>query len=95
MISRNPSTPALIVVGSGLAGLSAALAAADRGAAVTLLTAGALLSGSSPWAQGGIAAAVGEDDSPARHAADTLAVGGGGPAHMTGYVFGKGGFHTL
>ncbi len=77
MISRNPSTAALIVVGSGLAGLSAALAAADMGAAVTLLTAGALLSGSSPWAQGGIAAAVGEDDSPERHAADTLAVGGG------------------
>ncbi len=64
MTSRNPSTTALIVVGSGLAGLSAALAAADMGAAVTLLTAGALLSGSSPWAQGGIAAAVGEDDSP-------------------------------
>ncbi len=52
MTSRNPSTAALIVVGSGLAGLSTALAAADMGAAVTLLTAGALLSGSSPWAQG-------------------------------------------
>ncbi len=63
MISRNPSTTALIAVGSGLAGLSAALAAADMGTSVTLLTAGALLSGSSPWAQGGIAA-VGEDDSP-------------------------------
>ena len=34
---------------------------AAQGARVTLLTAGPLLSGSSPWAQGGIAAAVGDD----------------------------------
>ena len=33
--------------------------------------------GSSPWAQGGIAAAVGSDDAPALHAADTLAAGAG------------------
>ena len=62
----------LIVVGSGVAGLSAALAAADAGARVALLTGGALLSGSSPRAQGGIAAAVGADDRPELHAADTL-----------------------
>jgi L-aspartate oxidase len=67
----------LIVVGSGVAGLSAALAAADAGARVALLTGGALLSGSSPRAQGGIAAAVGADDRPELHAADTLAVGAG------------------
>ena len=67
----------LIVIGSGLAGLSATLGAVERGARVTLLTAGSLLSGSSPWAQGGVAAAVGADDSPALHAADTLAVGVG------------------
>ena len=67
----------LVVVGSGVAGLSAALAAAEAGATVLLLTAGALLSGSSPWAQGGIAAALGADDDPALHAADTTAVGGG------------------
>lgn len=67
----------LLVVGSGVAGLSAALAGAEAGATVLLLTAGALLSGSSPWAQGGIAAALGDDDDPLLHAADTTAVGGG------------------
>ena len=66
---------ALIVVGSGVAGLTAALAAADRGAQVALVTAGQPLSGSSWWAQGGIAAAIGRDDRPAYHAADTMAVG--------------------
>src|SRR5690349_24409762 len=67
----------LIVVGSGAAGLSAALRAAERGARVAVLTAGALLAGSSPRAQGGVAAAVGADDAPALHTADTLAVGAG------------------
>ncbi len=65
----------LVVVGSGVAGLSAALAAADQGARVLLVTANAPSAGSSWWAQGGIAAAVGPDDLPAYHAADTLAVG--------------------
>ena len=67
----------LLVVGSGAAGLATTLAAVERGATVTLLTAGALLSGSSPWAQGGVAAVVAADDSPEQHAADTLAVGAG------------------
>jgi L-aspartate oxidase len=67
----------LVVVGSGVAGLSAALTAATAGARVLVLTAGAPLSGSSPRAQGGIAAALGLDDNPTLHAADTLAVGGG------------------
>lgn len=70
-------TADLIVVGSGVAGLSAALAAAEAGARVHLLTAGPLMAGSSPRAQGGVAAAVGADDSPALHARDTLAVGAG------------------
>lgn len=65
----------LIVIGSGVAGLSAALAAADAGASVLLVTASALSSGSSWRAQGGMAAAIGRDDRPAYHAADTLAVG--------------------
>ena len=65
----------LIVVGSGVAGLTAALAAADKGASVRLVAAGPLHSGSSWWAQGGIAAAVGSDDSLALHEADTVAVG--------------------
>ncbi len=67
----------LIVVGSGAAGLATTLAAVERGAQVTLLTAGPLLSGSSPWAQGGVAAVFAADDSPELHAADTLAVGTG------------------
>lgn len=67
----------LVVIGSGAAGLSAALAAANAGAAVRLLTAGDADAGSSPRAQGGIAASMGADDAPALHAADTLAVGAG------------------
>ncbi len=62
-----------IVVGSGIAGLSAALGLSG----CTLITRGRLGSGCSRWAQGGIAAALGADDSAARHAADTLAVSGG------------------
>jgi L-aspartate oxidase len=65
----------VIVVGSGAAGLSAALRAAELGARVAVLTAGQPLAGSSSRAQGGVAAAVGADDAPALHAADTLAVG--------------------
>ena len=74
---RNEHTVDLVVVGSGVAGLSAALAGAEEGATVRLLTAGALLAGSSPRAQGGVAAALGPDDAPDLHAADTLAVGAG------------------
>ncbi|HET8630575.1 MAG TPA: FAD-dependent oxidoreductase, partial [Thermomicrobiales bacterium] len=79
LVTRHSSlvTHDLVVVGSGVAGLAAALAAAEAGARVTLLTAGALLSGSSPRAQGGIAAALGADDSADLHVADTLAVGAG------------------
>jgi L-aspartate oxidase len=68
----------LLVIGSGAAGLSAALHAADLGMQhVAVLTAGALLAGSSPRAQGGVAAAVGADDTPSLHAQDTLQVGAG------------------
>jgi L-aspartate oxidase len=67
----------LIVVGSGVAGLSAALRAAELGSSVAVLTAGALLAGSSPRAQGGVAAAVGADDAPSLHASDTFKVGAG------------------
>ncbi len=67
----------LIIVGSGVAGLTAALTAAERGADALVVAAGPLLSGSSRWAQGGIAAALGAGDSPSQHAADTIAVGAG------------------
>jgi len=66
----------VLVVGSGTAGLTAALGVAPLRA--TVITKAPLgTGGSSPWAQGGVAVAVGRDDAPALHAADTLAVGGG------------------
>jgi L-aspartate oxidase len=66
----------VLILGGGLAGLSAAIAAAPR--KVLLLTAAPLAQGcSSAWAQGGMAVAVGEDDDPALHAADTVAAGAG------------------
>ncbi|MFT3808927.1 MAG: L-aspartate oxidase [Micropepsaceae bacterium] len=67
--------PAL-VVGAGLAGLFAALKFQVR--PVTILAGSPIGSGASSfWAQGGIAAAMGEDDSPALHVADTLVAGAG------------------
>ncbi|HWA60083.1 MAG TPA: FAD-dependent oxidoreductase, partial [Caulobacteraceae bacterium] len=66
----------VLVIGAGLAGLSAALAAAPR--RVLLLSAAPLNEGcSSAWAQGGMAAALSADDDPTLHAADTLAAGAG------------------
>jgi L-aspartate oxidase len=66
----------VLIVGAGLAGLSAALAAATRPALV--LAAAALGEGcSSAWAQGGMAAALAADDAPELHAADTIAAGAG------------------
>jgi L-aspartate oxidase len=67
----------VLVVGTGVAGLTAALGAAGAGRSVHLLTKSELVSGSSPWAQGGVAAAVGAGDSPELHAADTVAAGAG------------------
>ena len=66
----------MIVIGSGIAGLCAALTAAPR-ARVALLTKGELEDGCSRWAQGGIAAAIGSDDSAAQHYDDTVAAGRG------------------
>jgi L-aspartate oxidase len=66
----------VIVVGAGLAGLSAALAAAPR--KVLLLTDAPLNHGcSSAWAQGGMAAALSQGDSAEQHARDTVAAGAG------------------
>ena len=66
-----------LVVGAGVAGLSAALAAADSGAAVLVLAKASHQSSNSYAAQGGVAAAVGRDDDPALHTADTLTAGRG------------------
>ena len=66
----------IVVVGAGLAGLSAALAAAP--ANVLLVTGAPLGQGcSSAWAQGGVAVALADPDTPAQHAADTVAAGAG------------------
>ncbi len=66
----------VVIVGGGVAGMTAALSARDRHVLVVGKTVFAE-GGSSPYAQGGIAVAVGRDDSPAEHAADTLRAGAG------------------
>ncbi|MBV6458162.1 MAG: L-aspartate oxidase [Fimbriimonadaceae bacterium] len=66
----------VLVIGAGAAGLVTALSAAEAG--VTVVTKATLDRGAnSLWAQGGIAAAIGRDDSPRQHAEDTLAAGAG------------------
>jgi L-aspartate oxidase len=65
-----------VIVGSGIAGLRAAIALAPAGR-VLVLTKADPAESNTGYAQGGIAAAVGVDDSPALHAADTLRAGDG------------------
>ncbi|MFE9003527.1 L-aspartate oxidase [Streptomyces sp. NPDC007875] len=67
----------VVVVGSGVAGLTAALRCAAAGAKVTVVTKARLDDGSTRWAQGGIAAALGEGDTPEQHLDDTLVAGAG------------------
>ncbi len=67
----------LIVVGAGAAGLFAALTAAQEGARVTLVSARPLAETASYWAQGGLAAALADEDSPAQHLEDTVVAGRG------------------
>jgi len=67
----------VIVVGSGIAGLTAALRMRRRVPRVLLVTKTVLDSGSTRWAQGGIAAALAPEDSPAQHLDDTLVAGAG------------------
>ena len=71
------SNAEIVVVGAGVAGLSAALAVADAGQDVTLVTKADLVESNTYHAQGGIAAAVFADDDPKLHAADTMAAGHG------------------
>ncbi len=66
----------VLVIGSGVAGLRAAIEAA-RHANVVVITKDELNECSTDRAQGGIAAALGPGDSPEKHAADTIAVGCG------------------
>ncbi|MCA8887548.1 MAG: FAD-dependent oxidoreductase, partial [Parvularculaceae bacterium] len=66
----------IIIIGAGVAGLYTALKLAPR--PVTVITARPMgEGGSTPWAQGGMAAAVGEKDSPNLHFADTMEAGAG------------------
>jgi L-aspartate oxidase len=65
----------LLVVGAGAAGLTAALTAAGQGARVLMLTKGHAPDSSSWHAQGGIAGAVGDDDTATLHAVDTERAG--------------------
>ena len=67
----------VVVVGSGAAGMTAALAAAGQGRRVLLLSKEAIGGGSTPLAQGGLAAAIGPGDHPALHQRDTLEAGAG------------------
>ena len=63
----------MLVVGAGGAGLSAAWAARRTGASVLHVTKGSRASCNTAKAQGGIQAAMGDDDSPEQHAADIVA----------------------
>ena len=65
-----------LIIGSGIAALRAAIELADAGR-ILILTKGGADEGSTAYAQGGIAAAISPDDSPDRHAADTIAAGDG------------------
>jgi L-aspartate oxidase len=66
-----------VVVGSGIAGLTAALELRTRVPRVLLVTKGELVSGATVWAQGGIAAALHPADTPDAHLRDTLEAGVG------------------
>ncbi|WP_222316502.1 L-aspartate oxidase [Streptomyces cavourensis] len=67
----------VVVVGSGVAGLTTALRCAAAGLDTVVVTKARLDDGSTRWAQGGIAAALGEGDTPEQHLADTLVAGAG------------------
>jgi L-aspartate oxidase len=74
---ERPAETDVAVVGAGAAGLYVALRAAEQGAVVRLVSRKPLAESASYWAQGGLAAALEPDDSPERHAADTIAAGRG------------------
>ncbi len=65
----------VLIIGSGLAGQSAALCLADAGFAVGLVSKRRLVDSASGWAQGGIAAVLDSTDSVENHIADTLTAG--------------------
>ena len=62
----------VIVIGSGVAGLTTALNLRSSNLSVLLVTKARIDEGSTKWAQGGIAAALGPGDTPDQHKKDTL-----------------------
>src|SRR3989442_7713175 len=73
---RSTGSYGFIIVGGGVAGLRAAVGLATAGRVLVLMKAEPAESNTG-YAQGGIAAAIGDDDSPALHAADTIRAGDG------------------
>ncbi|MEP9362456.1 L-aspartate oxidase [Nocardioides sp. CN2-186] len=71
------TTADVVVVGSGIAGLTAALRLRGHVDKILVVTKDVLAAGSTQWAQGGIAAALGPGDTPAEHELDTLVAGAG------------------
>ncbi|WP_395693323.1 L-aspartate oxidase [Nocardioides sp.] len=71
------TTVDVVVVGSGVAGLTAALRMRGRVDRILVVTKDVLNAGSTQWAQGGIAAALGPGDTPEEHETDTLVAGAG------------------
>ena len=67
----------VVVIGSGVAGLTTALQIRSHNLSVMLITKAQVDEGSTKWAQGGIAAALGPGDSPEDHQRDTLVAGAG------------------
>jgi len=67
----------VVIVGSGIAGLTAALRLREHVDKVLVVTKDVLAAGSTQWAQGGIAAALGPGDTPGQHEVDTLVAGAG------------------
>ena len=67
----------VVIVGSGIAGLTAALRLRDKVDRILVVTKDILGNGSTQWAQGGIAAALGPGDTPEQHEHDTLVAGAG------------------
>ncbi|MER7177804.1 L-aspartate oxidase [Streptomyces mesophilus] len=67
----------VVVVGSGVAGLTAALRCAAADLRTVVVTKARLDDGSTRWAQGGVAAALGDGDTPEQHLDDTLVAGAG------------------
>src|ERR1700749_5222364 len=67
----------VVVIGTGVAGLTAALRLRDKVDKVLVVTKDVLSAGSTQWAQGGIAAALGPGDTPEQHERDTLVAGAG------------------